>query len=358
MEHIESTVEVDAAASVCYQKWHHFEQFPHFMNHVEEVRQTGPKNWHWVVSGPLGHRTEWDAELDNDIPNQQISWHSLTGSEVSIAGQVNFEALANNRTRVDCKVQYNPPAGVLGELVAHIFSDPERMISEDLKNFKHLVEGTNVPVEKVHEGRTLQPDPFVVPPSSGAAVEQAVSPKESLNPGRVQSGASESEPAETDAVAGKTLPPRVDEEDYELIYGLEDDLPMAGTSANLDRAEIRELQILHEEESPYLGLEEGAIYSEDLIDMRNDKTIDYLSSDIYTESMDILEEDLINYTEGIDEELDTGLGPRESIEAFEMRSETNSGASEAGFGPRESVESEASQANELNMSSPSEKNSS
>jgi uncharacterized membrane protein len=39
-------------------------------------------------------------------------------------------------------LQYVPPAGKLGEFVAHLFSDPGQRLDEDLRNFKAYVEAT------------------------------------------------------------------------------------------------------------------------------------------------------------------------------------------------------------------------
>jgi len=323
MERFESNIVVDAAPNTCYQKWHHFEQFPHFMNNVEEVRQTENKKWHWVVNGPLGHRTEWDAELDEDIPNRSLAWHSVTGSEVAISGAVLFNDLGNNRTQIDCQIQYDPPGGAVGEAVAHLFVHPQKMVEEDLLNFKHLVEGTNIPAEKTHTGRHMEPDPFVVPPANENA--------------GTASGLSQQ-------TATSAIP--LDEEEYELIYGLEEEIPTVGSSAELDRSDIEELELLREEESPYLGLNDGSVYSEDLIDMRNDAPYtNRVSADIYSESMDIFDEDLASYTEDLDEELDAGLAPPAAYDPFEEKSN-------AGLGPRETIQSTESR--ERNTSLPGE----
>lgn len=331
MDRIESTIEVDATPNVCYSKWHHFEQFPHFMENVENVEQIDDKRWHWVVSGPLGHRSEWDAEIDGDEPGKFISWHSLTGSEINIAGIVNFRDLGQNKTEVSCQIQYDPPGGALGEIVAHIFANPQKMVEDNLENFKHLVEGTNVPVEKAHEGEVMQPNPFVVPTAQRE-------PEISQTDTTIQAATSAVDSASTSAPSMPTG--RIDEEGYELIYGLEDDIPFIGTSAEIDPEDIAELQSLSEEESPYLGTENGAIYSEDLIDMRNDSTVEISTIDIYTESMDINEEDLASFTEDLDDEIDIGMGPRETSEGFEAQQSENTGA---GLGPRESLESTANE---------------
>jgi hypothetical protein len=191
---------------------------------------------------------------------------------------------------VTCTIQYEPPAGTLGDVVAHLFTNPQHMVDDDLKNFKNLVEGTNIPAEKATQGHVMQPDPFVVPNAQATAVDQSVKPSSLYEEY---------------------------EDDYESVYGLEDDLPTIGTSTDLDKADIVEIQTLYEEESPYLG-SSGAIYSEDLIDMRSDQP-DIGQQDIYTESMDVFEEDLESFYEDIDEEIDEAVPPpRQTIESYSV----------------------------------------
>jgi len=362
MERIQCNIVVDATPEVCYQKWHHFEQFPHFMNNVEEVNRIDDKSWHWVVNGPLGHRTEWDAVIDRDEPGRMISWHSGAKSELEISGLVNFLELGRGQTQITCEMAYDPPGGVIGEAVAHLFANPEKMVQEDLNNFKHLVEGTNIPAEKVHTGRTMHPNDFVMGQSDSVENTGNVPYVGSQKPGSatagnvVSQGPVLSDHAYRSVETGLDVPADnsllnesgiEDDEGYELIYGLEDDIPPIGTSANLPSGDIREIEMINEEESPYLGLSEGAVYSEDLIDMRNDSPFDTRDTDIYAESMDVDEEDLASFTENIDSDIDIGLGSRESLNPFD------SNAPDMGLGPREV--SQSAEDRQMNSGLPSDK---
>lgn len=140
MARFQEFVEVQAPVSACYQQWLKFEEFPHFMEHVKSVTRLGDKRWRWVVSGPLGKDLEWDAEVDGNKPNQLISWHSVSEPDVGIQGAVLFEELGPDRTRIISTMQYEPPAGPLGALVAQIFSNPQQMVKNDLNNFKEIME--------------------------------------------------------------------------------------------------------------------------------------------------------------------------------------------------------------------------
>jgi hypothetical protein len=70
----------------------------------------------------------------------------LEGSDVDNGGSVRFESDRNGYgTLVLISLQYNPPAGQLGEWVASLFGDnPRKTIAEDLQRFKELMETGNV----------------------------------------------------------------------------------------------------------------------------------------------------------------------------------------------------------------------
>jgi uncharacterized membrane protein len=59
---------------------------------------------------------------------------------VETYGSVTFSQVAPDVTRLNVIMEYKPPAGVAGETVARIFSDPDQQVEEDLRRFKELVE--------------------------------------------------------------------------------------------------------------------------------------------------------------------------------------------------------------------------
>ena len=70
-----------------------------------------------------GTIVEWDAEINNEVPNKLIAWRSLEGSDVVSAGSVNFDAARRRArgTRVTVHLQYSPPGGKVGAAVARLF---------------------------------------------------------------------------------------------------------------------------------------------------------------------------------------------------------------------------------------------
>jgi uncharacterized membrane protein len=139
---ITKSIIVKADAATAYNLWANFENFPHFMKYIERVTKLGPNMSRWEMDGPLGRKVEWTAETTRMEPNRRIGWNTKDhDSTVTTSGEVVFTPLADFQTEITVTLKYNPPAGVLGEAVAKIFSNPEDRLEEDLKNFKNYAEG-------------------------------------------------------------------------------------------------------------------------------------------------------------------------------------------------------------------------
>jgi uncharacterized membrane protein len=142
MQRAEKSIRVNAPAEQVYEYWRNFENFPRFMEHVDEVRVLGGNDRmsHWKLKGPLGKSVEFDAELTTDEPGKQLGWNSRGGS-METSGVVTFTKL-DEATEVHVLMQwYDTPGGVIGEAISRMFQDPEKMLEEDLMRFKDIVEG-------------------------------------------------------------------------------------------------------------------------------------------------------------------------------------------------------------------------
>ena len=146
-QRVESSVVVEAPVSRVYEYWRDLENLSNFMSNVEDVRSTGPGITRWVVKGPLGAKVEFDAQTTQDEENRAIGWNSVDGN-VQNSGQVRFEELGPERTRVEVTMNYaNPPGGKIGEVGSRIVSNPQVMVDQDLYNFKEIIEGRATPEE-------------------------------------------------------------------------------------------------------------------------------------------------------------------------------------------------------------------
>jgi len=137
---VDEAVVVERRPEEVYRFWRDLENLPRILSHVERVEVTGNRS-HWTVRGPAGRKLEWDAEIISDVENERIAWRSLPGAQVDNAGSVHFEREPDNATRVHVILQYNPPAGVAGALVARLWGEePSQQIRSDLQELKRKFE--------------------------------------------------------------------------------------------------------------------------------------------------------------------------------------------------------------------------
>jgi uncharacterized membrane protein len=135
---------VKADVSTAYQVWENFENFPHFMKNIKSVQKTGPNTSHWKMDGPLGTSIEWNAETTRKEENKRIAWNSKDNedSDITTSGQVTFNNLQDGETEITVTMHYVPrKGGAAGSAIANLFSNPEKQLEEDLRNFKDFVEG-------------------------------------------------------------------------------------------------------------------------------------------------------------------------------------------------------------------------
>ena len=146
--HINKAININAPVDQLYAFWSNFENFPRFMGHIEQVKDLGNGRSHWVAEGPAGSRAEWDAIITEKIPNQEIAWESVAGSEVKTEGKVHFTENKDGGTRITVLLRYTPPAGAIGHVVATMFGkNPKQAMDEDLARLKSLFEEGETTVE-------------------------------------------------------------------------------------------------------------------------------------------------------------------------------------------------------------------
>ena len=140
--HVHESIRIEQPAEDLYRFWRNLENLPKFMTHLEQVIDLGNQHSHWVAKGPAGIPVEWDAEIINDVPNKVIGWRSLPSSDFVTAGSVHFDGSGDGRsTLITVHLQYAPPGGKLGKLVAQLFGDdPSQAIAEDLRRLKRLLD--------------------------------------------------------------------------------------------------------------------------------------------------------------------------------------------------------------------------
>ena len=132
---IDTALEVEVPVSKAYNQWTQFEEFPRFMEGVDEVQQLDDARLHWVASIG-GKRAEWDAKIIEQHPDKQVTWASENGK--TTAGTVSFEPLGADRTLVRLSMSYRPEG--LRERVGSAAGLDARRVRGDLQRFKEMIE--------------------------------------------------------------------------------------------------------------------------------------------------------------------------------------------------------------------------
>src|SRR5579875_1952921 len=133
-----ASVLVNAPVHQVYALFTHFNDFPKFMSFVKEVTYYDDQRSHWVAD--VVGRHEWDAVNEGWIPDRQVGWRSTNGLENF--GKVTFTPGGSDQTRVDVFINYNPPAGVLGDVGEKLGAGSrfDKVLQDDLTHFARMVD--------------------------------------------------------------------------------------------------------------------------------------------------------------------------------------------------------------------------
>jgi len=132
---IDESIEVEVPVSTSYNQWTQFEEFPLFMEGVDDVQQRDDTRLHWVATIG-GHTAEWDAKILEQHPDKQISWISEDGKKTR--GTVSFEPIGEGKTLIRLSMSYQAE-GAIEQIGSAAGLDAAR-VRGDLKRFKDLIE--------------------------------------------------------------------------------------------------------------------------------------------------------------------------------------------------------------------------
>ena len=135
MSSIDKSIDVNVPVRTAYNQWTQFEEFPRFLEGVQEVRQLDDKRLHWRANIG-GKEKEWDAEIVEQMPDQVVAWRSISGADNW--GTVGFLSMGPNTTRVTLTIGYEPEGVV--ENVGDTLGVVSRRVEGDLRRFKEYIE--------------------------------------------------------------------------------------------------------------------------------------------------------------------------------------------------------------------------
>ncbi|MFJ8719349.1 SRPBCC family protein [Streptomyces violaceus] len=136
MSTIKETVEVDVPVHTAYNQWTQFEEFPNFMEGVEEVRQLDDRHNHWTTK-ISGVRREFDTEIVDQLADERVTWRTTSG-DVNQRGSVRFERVDDTHTRVELVMDIEPSGAA--EKAADMTGTIDRRVKGDMKRFKQYIE--------------------------------------------------------------------------------------------------------------------------------------------------------------------------------------------------------------------------
>ena len=155
MSNIEQSIDVNVPVSTAYNQWTQFEEFPRFMEGVQEVRQTDDTHLHWKAKIG-GKEKEWDAQIVEQVPDKVIAWRSISGAPN--AGTVRFEPIDTTHTRINLTMEYEPQGVV--EKAGDTLGFVSGKVEGSVERFKELLEKRRVETGawrgEVHGGRRTQ----------------------------------------------------------------------------------------------------------------------------------------------------------------------------------------------------------
>lgn len=135
MSTIEKSIEVNVPVRTAYNQWTQFEEFPRFMEGVQEVKQLDDTHLHWKaqIGGKDKH---WNAVITEQRPDERIAWKSTDGAKN--AGVVTFHRLSDQKSKVMLQMDYEPEGAV--ENVGDAVGAVSMRVAGDLERFKNFIE--------------------------------------------------------------------------------------------------------------------------------------------------------------------------------------------------------------------------
>jgi len=148
---IQETVEVDVPVRTAYDQWTQFEDFPRFMENVEQVQQIDATTLAWRAS-IAGVEKRWQARITEQVPDRRIAWTSIDGARND--GTVTFNSEGADRTRVTLQLQVEPDGPV--ESAGTALGLVRQSVHGDLQRFRDFIEArgseTNAWRGEIHDG--------------------------------------------------------------------------------------------------------------------------------------------------------------------------------------------------------------
>ncbi|NIJ07484.1 putative membrane protein [Sphingomonas vulcanisoli] len=124
-----------------YDFWRDFSNLAPIMENIESITVESDTRSIWTIKAPAGRTVSWEAVVTEDQPGALIAWESVEGADVRSSGRIEFRDTGARGSIVRAVIAYDPPAGLIGELIAKIFQrEPAIQARRELRRFKQFME--------------------------------------------------------------------------------------------------------------------------------------------------------------------------------------------------------------------------
>jgi uncharacterized membrane protein len=134
-------VTINRPAQELYSFWRNPRNLAHVMENIRSIVPIDATHSRWTVTGPAGREVSWESVITEDVPGEEIYWQSAEGADVANSGRIEFRDAGGRGTIVRATIAYEPPGGVIGQMIAKLFQrEPRIQTRRDLHRFKQLME--------------------------------------------------------------------------------------------------------------------------------------------------------------------------------------------------------------------------
>jgi uncharacterized membrane protein len=139
------SVTINRDAQDLYEFWRDPRNLTQVMENVVSIEPVGSDRSRWTVKAPAGNEVTWESVITKDVPGREIYWQSVEGAGIDNKGRIEFRDAGERGTVVRAVIAYDPPGGVVGQLIAKLFQrEPRIQTRRDLHRFKQLMEAGEV----------------------------------------------------------------------------------------------------------------------------------------------------------------------------------------------------------------------
>jgi uncharacterized membrane protein len=143
---VQRTVVIHAPVEKVWDFLTDFEQLGRFLPGVKSLYDLGNDHYRWGFRIAGGEVFEIEERVTERVPEERLSWESISNSPVSYRGTVRLQREGDDATRLNVYFQYAPPGGAVGAALASLFGlDAKSQFQQAIMRIKPFLETGNAP---------------------------------------------------------------------------------------------------------------------------------------------------------------------------------------------------------------------